>query len=59
MFFLPKVSPQRIAAATVLAVQRNRATVRIPARYNGFHYLSNAPRQLARVAMIGVRLPRQ
>jgi short-subunit dehydrogenase len=56
LLFLPKVTPDEIAVATVRAVERNHPHVRLARRFNGFHYLNNAPRRLAGLALTGVRL---
>ena len=56
MGFLPKVSPEKIAKATVDAVAKGKRFVRIPARYGPYHMLNNAPRRLVENALIGVDL---
>jgi short-subunit dehydrogenase len=57
LLFLPKISPDDIAVATVRAVERNRPHVRLARRFNGFHYLNNAPRRLVGLTLTGVRMP--
>ena len=44
--FLPKLKPEKIAAATVKAVENNKRHVRMPARFNGYHQLNNSPRRM-------------
>lgn len=56
LMFLPKVKPEKIASATVKAVESNKRFVRIPARYNNYHWLNNAPRRLSDIALTGVNL---
>lgn len=56
LLFLPKVSPQKIAAGTVKAVEENKRFVRIPARFNNYHWLNNAPRRALDLALTGVDL---
>jgi len=55
--FLPKLAPEKIAEATVAGVVAEKRFVRLPARYNMYHMLNNAPRRLVEVAMTGVKLP--
>jgi len=55
--FLPKVSPAKIAEATVDAVKKNKRFVRLPARYGAYHMMNNAPRRLVEGALTGVTLP--
>lgn len=55
--FLPKLSPSKIADATVQGVINEKRFVRLPARYGMYHMLNNAPRRLVEVAMTGVKLP--
>ena len=54
--FLPKLSPDKIAGATVAAVRSNKAHVRMPARYGTYHQLNNLPRRLVTNALMGVDL---
>lgn len=54
--FLPTIKPDKLARATVHAVQRNRPHVRPPRRYAPFHVLAHLPRQLVTLTMAGVRL---
>lgn len=56
--FLPKLDPVTIAEATVRAVERDRAHVRMPARFGMYHVLNNAPRRLVQGALVGVKLHR-
>lgn len=56
MLFLPKVSPEKIAKATVNAVQKNKRFVRIPARYGPYHAMNNAPRRIVEASLTGVKL---
>lgn len=55
--FLPKLSPEVVAARTVEAVANDKPFVGLPRRYAGYHALSNAPRRLVKAALTGVRLP--
>lgn len=55
--FLPKLSPEQIADATVDAVLQNKRFVRLPKRYGGYHLLSNAPRRLVEGALLGTKFP--
>ena len=55
--FLPKLTAERIADATVDAVLHEKRFVRLPKRYGGYHLLSNAPRRLVELAMIGAKFP--
>jgi len=55
--FLPKVTPEKIASATVDAVIKGKRFVRIPARFGMYHALNNAPRRLVEAALIGVKMP--
>ncbi len=57
--FLPKLSPEEIADATVQAVRDERRFVRLPKRYGMYHLLSNAPRRLVEGALIGTKFPRE
>ena len=52
--FLPKVTPEKIAAETIKAVESNKRQVRIPARFNGYHVLNNSPRRMLEAALAGV-----
>jgi uncharacterized protein len=54
--FLPTLHPDKVARATVRAVERNRPHVRLPRRYGPFHLLAHLPRQLVTMTMTGVRL---
>lgn len=54
--FLPTLSPDKVARATVRAVERNRPHLRLPRRYGPFHLLAHLPRQLVMMTMTGVRL---
>jgi len=56
--FLPKLSPEVVAEATVRAVERSKRFVRLPRRYNGYHLLSNSPRRLVEGALIGTTFPK-
>ncbi|WP_051062953.1 SDR family NAD(P)-dependent oxidoreductase [Ilumatobacter nonamiensis] len=56
--FLPKLSAEQIASATVDAVERSKRFVRLPRRYDGYHMLSNAPRRLVEGALLGTRFPK-
>lgn len=56
--FLPKLTPEQIADATVDAVLQDKRFVRLPKRYNAYHLLSNAPRRLVEGALIGTKFPR-
>lgn len=55
--FLPKISPEKVAAGVLSAVQNEKRFVRIPARYGMYHMLNNAPRRLVEAALTGVHLP--
>ena len=54
--YLPVLDPAKVAEATVRGVERDRAQVRLPARYGIYHLLNNAPRRLLTAALTGVRL---
>lgn len=54
--FLPHLSPEKVARATVDAIEKNRRFVRLPRRYGLFHMLENAPRRLGEATLIGVTL---
>lgn len=56
--FLPKLTPEQIADATVEAVENGKRFVRLPKRYGGYHLLSNAPRRLVEGALLGTKFPR-
>lgn len=56
MGFLPKIEPEMVAAKTLEAVREDKRFVRLPARFNGYHYLSNAPRRMVEIALAGVKL---
>ena len=56
--FLPKLDTSAIAEATVRAVERSKAHVRMPARFGMYHVLNNAPRRLVQGALVGVTLHR-
>lgn len=56
--FLPKLDPEKIAEETVEGILSDKRHVRLPARYNGYHFLNNAPRRMVEAAMLGVKLPR-
>ncbi len=56
--FLPKLTPEMIADATVDAVQKGKRFVRLPKRYGVYHLLANAPRRLVEVALLGTKFPR-
>jgi short-subunit dehydrogenase len=56
--FLPKLTAERIADATVDAVVQEKRFVRLPKRYSGYHLLSNAPRRLVEGALLGTKFPR-
>lgn len=55
--FLPKLSPEKVADATVDAVLQEKRFVRLPKRYGAYHVLSNAPRRLVEVALFGAKFP--
>ena len=55
--FLPKLTPERVADATVAAVLEEKRFVRLPRRYGIYHVLSNAPRRLVEGALLGARFP--
>ncbi|MGB3736348.1 MAG: SDR family NAD(P)-dependent oxidoreductase [Ilumatobacter sp.] len=55
--FLPKLSPETVADATVDAVLQAKRFVRLPKRYDGYHMLSNAPRRLVEIALAGTKFP--
>ena len=55
--FLPKLSPEQIADATVDAVLQEKRFVRLPRRYGAYHLLSNAPRRLVETALTGAKFP--
>jgi len=55
--FLPKLTPETIAAATVEAVRDDKRFVRLPKRYGAYHLLSNAPRRLVEGALLGAKFP--
>ncbi|MFT4597189.1 MAG: short-subunit dehydrogenase [Paracrocinitomix sp.] len=55
--FLPKIKPEKIAASTVAAVQKEKRFVRLPARFGAYHMLNNAPSRLVEIAMTGVKMP--
>jgi uncharacterized protein len=54
--FLPTLDPDKVARATVRAVQKNRPYLRLPRRYGMFHALAHLPRRLVTITMVGVRL---
>jgi uncharacterized protein len=54
--FLPTLDPDKVARATVRAVQKNRPYLRLPRRYGAFHLLAHLPRRLVTITMVGVRL---
>jgi len=56
MASLPMISTDKLAKATVKAVQEGKRHVRLPLRYGLFHMLSNAPARLAEAALTGVDL---
>ncbi len=53
--FLPKLSPEQIADATIDAVLQEQRFVRLPQRYGAYHLLSNAPRRLVEVVLLGTK----
>ena len=55
--FLPKLSVDKVVAATVAAVEKDKRFVRIPKRYGMYYSLNNAPRRLVEGALLGVRFP--
>ena len=55
--FLPKLKPEKIASATVEAVQKEKRFVRMPARFGMYHMLNNAPRRLVETSLTGVKMP--
>ena len=57
--FLPKLSVEKLVDATISAVEGDKRFVRLPKRYSGYHVLSNAPRRLVEVALLGVKFPRE
>ncbi len=56
--FLPKIDPENVASATLAAVEKGKRSVRVPARFNMYHMLNNAPRRLVEVALAGVKMPK-
>lgn len=55
--FLPKLTPESVADATVDAVLQEKRFVRLPKRFGGYHLLSNAPRRLVEGALLGTKFP--
>ncbi len=55
--FLPIVDVDLVAKKTVAAVKKNKRAVRVPARFNGFHWLNSAPRRLVDLTLTGVKVP--
>jgi short-subunit dehydrogenase len=55
--FLPRLTAEQVATATVAAVIDDRPYVRLPRRYAAYHVLNNAPRRMVRAALVGVKLP--
>lgn len=53
--FLPRIEPTALARRVVDAVERGKPWVRPKARYQIFHVLDNAPRQMVRLSLLGVR----
>lgn len=56
--FLPKLTPEGIAEATVHGVEKEKRFVRQPARYGMYHLLSNAPRRMVEMSLVGARYPK-
>ncbi|MFK7917579.1 MAG: SDR family NAD(P)-dependent oxidoreductase [Ilumatobacter sp.] len=56
--FLPKLTPEHIADATIDAVLQDKRFVRLPKRYGAYHLLSNAPRRLVEAALVGAKFPK-
>ena len=56
--FLPRLAPERIADATVDAIEHERRFVRLPRRYAAYHLLSNSPRRLVEGALVGTTFPK-
>lgn len=52
---MPTAKPNRIAAATVSAVQHDRRHVRSPKRLSATFWMSEAPRRLVDALLVGVR----
>ena len=55
--FLPKLTPEQIADATVDAVIQEKRFVRLPRRYAAYHLLPNSPRRLVEGALTGTKFP--
>ncbi len=53
---LPITPPEKIAAGAVGAVESGRRYVRMPKRSAMYHVLNNAPRRVAEVGLLGVKL---
>ena len=56
MMFLPTMSTDKVATATLRAVEKNKRFVRIPYRYGLYHMLNNAPRRMIEMSLLGVKL---
>lgn len=56
MLFLPKLAPTKVATTTLEAVRKDKRFARMPARFNGYHFLNNAPRRLVEASLVGVDL---
>lgn len=52
---LPDVARERVAAATVAAVARDRRHVRLPRRAAVFPMLTESPRRVTEVLLTGIR----
>jgi len=60
MVFLPTTTAEVLAEATFRAVEKNKRFVRMPRRYMLYHLLSNAPRRMIEMSLLGVKLdPRE
>jgi short-subunit dehydrogenase len=55
--FLPKLSAEQVAVGTVNGIVAGKRFVRLPLRYNGYHYLANTPRRLVEAVLVGTKFP--
>jgi len=53
--FLPKVTPEKLAAAVVKAVEGGKPHVRLARRFAPFHMLNNLPRRLVAITLTGIK----
>ncbi len=56
--FLPKLTPEGIAAATVDGVEKTKRFVRQPTRDAMYHLPANAPRRLVEASLVGTKFPK-